>query len=501
MIEDGYKYVDKTDLIYKMVNQGKAYFLARPRRFGKSLLCSTIGAYFEGRRDLFAGLAVEQLEAEWIKYPVIRIDLNAERYLEIEDVHQILEKNLRFYEEIYGRKEGYVSYASRFHALIRGAAQQTGRKVVILIDEYDKPLTATMTQPDLHEQVKSALKSFYEVLKSADEHLRFTLITGVSKFSQVSLFSSLNHLEDISLLARYSTVCGLTETELFESYSSEIAEFAQSENLEMDEFRQKFKNWYNGYRFAANAPGVYNPFSTIHAIKHGVFREYWFNTATPTFLMDTIKRWQYPIPNLERIEATETQMMQLDAEGNHLTALLYQTGYLTIGSYDRALRMFELVIPNLEVREGLYSGLLDYFGSHQKAESGSYLAQMIRGLNSGDVEKCLQGLRSFLSGIPYQLKIPLEAYYHSLFYAVFSLVGTRIQAEVCVYGGRVDAIVSTEAGHFVFEFKFNQSPQIALDQIAAKGYAQHLVGLDKPLCLVGLNMVQDVGLEWEISTK
>jgi hypothetical protein len=498
MINEGYKYVDKTDLIYKMANEGSAYFLSRPRRFGKSLLCSTLGAYFEGKKELFSGLKIESLEEDWKVYPVIRIDLNAEQYRSIADLHQILEKNLRYFEDVYGKKEGFDSYSSRFHALIRAASEQSKSKVVVIIDEYDKPLNSTLHLPEAHESIKSLCKSFFEVLKSTDEYLRFTFITGVSKFSQVSLFSSLNHLNDISLDVRYATICGLTENELYENYAEEFASFAAVQNQEIFELKDDFRKWYNGYLFHPKAIGVYNPFSTVNALDCLEFREYWFNTATPTFLLESIEKYEFPIPNLEKIEAEASQMMKLDIDGNNIVALLYQTGYLTIESYDFDLRIYSLKIPNLEVRNGLYKGLLDYFGSFQKAEGGSYLIQMIKGLNSGDIEKCMMGLQSFLSGIPKNLKISREAYYHSLFYTIFSLVGTRIQVEVLVGGGRADAIVQTAAGIFVFEFKFEKSTQIALEQIHAKGYHKPFMGLEKPITLVGLNFRNDSYLEWQI---
>ena len=497
MIEDGYKYVDKTDLVYKMTNEGKAYFLSRPRRFGKSLLCSTLGAYFDGRKELFSGLKIEGLEEDWKTYPVIRIDLNAKDYSQgLEYLFEILQSNLNVVYEKYEILREDLDLSGQFQNCLRKIYQKTGKKVVVLIDEYDKALNSTLHLPELHNQIKSTLKAFYEVLKSADEYLRFTFITGVSKFSQVSLFSSLNHLNDISLDVRYATICGLTEGELYENYAEEFESFAQVQNQELNELKEDFKKWYNGYLFHPKAVGVYNPFSTVNALDCLEFREYWFNTATPTFLLQMIEKYEFPIPHLEKIEAEASQMMRLDIDGNNIIALLYQTGYLTIQSYDSITRTYELKIPNLEVRNGLYAGVLDYFGTHQQAESGSYLVQMIKGLNSGDVEKCMLGLQSFLSGIPKLLKISREAYYHSLFFTIFSLVGTRIQVEVLVSGGRADAIVQTPAGIFVFEFKYEKTPQKALDQIHQKGYHKPYMALGRPLYLIGLNFKEGNGLEW-----
>ena len=497
MIEDGYKYVDKTDLVYKMANEGKAYFLSRPRRFGKSLLCSTLGAYFDGKKELFSGLKIESLEDEWKAYPVIRIDMNAKYYDEgIHKLQSHLYEQLRVNYEKFDLEFDAEDVSDQFHRLIRHISQKTHAKVVVLIDEYDKALNATLQLPELHNEIQSTLKAFYEVLKSADEYLRFTFITGVSKFSQVSLFSSLNHLNDISLDVRYATICGLTEDELYHNYAEEFESFAQVQNQELEELKDDFKKWYNGYLFHPKAVGVYNPFSTVNALDCLEFREYWFNTATPTFLLQMIEKYNFPIPNLEKIEAEASQMMRLDIDGNNIIALLYQTGYLTIQSYDREAQIYQLKIPNREVSKGLYSGVLEYFGVYQKAEGSSYLMQMIKGLNSGDVEKCILGFQSFLSGIPKNLKISREAYYHSLFYTIFSLVGTRIQVEVLVSGGRADAIVQTSTENFVFEFKYDKSAQMALDQIHSKGYHKPLLGLDKPMYLIGLNFVNEQGLEW-----
>ena len=265
MIEEGYNYVDKTDLIYRMTNEGSAYFLSRPRRFGKSLLCSTLGAYFDGRKELFSGLKIAELEEDWKEYPVLRLDLNAEKYESIDSLEKILEDHLQAWEEQYSCPKIIESYSRRFARVIQFAHQKSQTKVVVLIDEYDKALNSTLHLPELHNEIKSTLKAFYEVLKSTDEYLRFTFITGVSKFSQVSLFSSLNHLNDISLDVRYATICGLTENELYENYSQEFESFAQVQNQELAELKVDFRKWYNGYLFHPKAIGVYNPFSTVNA--------------------------------------------------------------------------------------------------------------------------------------------------------------------------------------------------------------------------------------------
>ena len=363
---DGYLYVDKTALMWTMANIGKPFFLSRPRRFGKSLLISTFEAYFKGRRDLFTGLAVEQLEKKWEEYPVLHLDLNAEKYDSPDRLDAILSNQLTQWEAIYGRGEDETTLSSRFLGVIRRASEQAGRGVVVLVDEYDKPLLQAIQNEPLLDSYHSTLKAFYGVLKSADRYLRFAFLTGVTKFSQVSVFSDLNQLNDISLNYDFSTLCGITREEFLANFEPEIAALSQANDINTKEVVETMTRQYDGYHFHPNGEGVFNPFSVLNAFFSKEFGNYWFQTGTPTFLVELLKESDYDLRLLmDGIETAASAFTEYRADRKNPIPLIYQSGYLTIKDYDREFRLYRLGFPNDEVRYGFLNFLLPIlYGSH-----------------------------------------------------------------------------------------------------------------------------------------
>jgi hypothetical protein len=350
--EDGFLYVDKTALVYRLVNEGKVYFLSRPRRFGKSLLCSTLGAYLEGRRDLFAGLAIEGLETEWRTYPVLRLDLNAEQYNAPERLVSLITRHLERWEAQYQVAKIADTIAARFQAVIEQAHLACGQRVAVIIDEYDKPLLATLDNPALNHELRQILKPFFGSLKSSDAHLKFVFITGVTKFGQVSVFSDMNQLQDLSLHPDYATLCGITKPELLATFGPELAALAQTQGLAPDACLAAVRRQYNGYRFEENAPTVYNPFSTLSVFSSKKFADYWFQTGTPTFLVDLLKAADTDLREIEGVQLGSGDFADYRADPDRPLPVLYQSGYLTIKAYDPEIRAYTLGFPNDEVRHG-----------------------------------------------------------------------------------------------------------------------------------------------------
>ena len=387
---DGYLYVDKTALMWTIANIGKPFFLSRPRRFGKSLLISTFEAYFKGRRDLFTGLAVEQLEKKWEEYPVLHLDLNAEKYDSPDRLDAILSNQLTQWEVIYGKGEDETTLSSRFLGVIRRASEQAGRGVVVLVDEYDKPLLQAIQNEPLLDSYRSTLKAFYGVLKSADRYLRFAFLTGVTKFSQVSVFSDLNQLNDISLNYDFSTLCGITREELLANFEPEIAALSQANDMSTEEVVETMTRQYDGYHFHPNGEGVFNPFSVLNAFFSKEFGNYWFQTGTPTFLVELLKESDYDLRLLmDGIETAASAFTEYRADRKNPIPLIYQSGYLTIKGYDEEFGMYRLGFPNREVEEGFVRFLLPYYANVNKVESGVRLRYIWKNPNTGIAEEIL----------------------------------------------------------------------------------------------------------------
>jgi len=469
--DDGYLYVDKTEMIYKLVSTSNPYFLSRPRRFGKSLLLSTIKAYFEGRKDLFEGLAISELETKWEQYPILYFDLNAEKYDSIECLEDILSRNIALMEKNYGKGDQTITLSGRFEAIIRQAYEKTGKRVVVLIDEYDKPLLNSILNDELSKEFRTLLKAFYGVLKSSGQYLRFLFLTGVTKFAQVSVFSDLNQLTDISHKIDYSTLCGISKKELLQCFTPELKKLAQKQEIEYEEVIERLKKHYDGYHFADNAEGMFNPFSLLNALKFSDFGNYWFQTGTPTYLVELLKESNYDLRRLiEGIELKSSAFTEYRAEANNPIPMIYQSGYLTITAYDKKYDLYTLNFPNEEVRYGFIEFVLPYYTAVTNDESGFHIANFCKDLEAGQTEAFMQRLKVFFAKIPYELNNENEKHYQAIFYVIFTLMGQYIDAEVRSADGRADAIVKTKDCIYVFEFKLNGTAEDAIKQIDEKDY-------------------------------
>lgn len=492
--KNGYLYVDKTAMMYRIANEGKTYFLSRPRRFGKSLLLSTFEAYFLGKKELFQGLAVEGLENEWKQYPVMHLDLNAEKYTTPEALSLFLNTQLFQWEALYGKGTGEESLATRFAGVIQRAYEKTGRQVVVLIDEYDKPLLQALLDAPLMEEYRRTLKAFYGVLKSADRYLRFVLLTGVTKFAQVSVFSDLNQLNDISLKPPYATVCGITKQELIDTFTPEIARLGEQNELSYDETVEKLTAMYDGYHFGVNTPGMFNPFSLLNVFDGERFDNYWFQTGTPTYLADLLKQSNYDLRLLiDGVEVGASAFSEYRADVNNPLPMIYQSGYLTIKDYDKEVKLYTLGFPNNEVRYGFLEFLVPYYTEVSDDETGFHIAKFMRELRAGDVDAFMERLKVFFAGIPYELNDNTERHYQVIFHIVFTLMGQFIQSEVRSARGRADAVVQAKDAIYVFEFKLNGTAEAALKQIEEKGY---LI----PYGLDGRRLVK-IGVDFDKETR
>lgn len=470
---EGYIYVDKTSFVWKIANLGKPYFFSRPRRFGKSLLISTFEAYFEGRKELFEGLAISQMEEKWEKHPVLHLDLNARKYERPEDLTAMLNQYLEKWEAIYGSEKQDRACEERFEYIIRRANEQTGKGVVVLVDEYDKPLLQAMYNPELMEAYRTTLKAFYGVLKSADKHLRFVFLTGVTKFSQVSVFSDLNQLNDISLDYDSGTLCGITHEELVTNFDPEIESLAKFNGITKEEAIEQLTRQYDGYHFHPAAEGVFNPFSVLNAFYKREFGNYWFQTGTPTFLVKSLQEVDYDLRTLmDGVEATALTFSEYRAESKNPIPLIYQSGYLTIKEFDRRFGMYTLGFPNDEVRYGFLNFLVPFYTPITDDEKGFYIGKFINELEKGEIDAFMQRVEAFFADFPYELNDKTERHYQVVVYLIFKLMGQFTQAEVHSAKGRADAIVQTPDYVYVFEFKLNGTAEEALQQINDKGYAE-----------------------------
>ncbi len=468
--DNQFLYVDKTALVYELANSGGCYFLSRPRRFGKSLLISTFEAYFKGQKELFEGLAIEQLEKDWITYPVLHIDLNAEKFDAPEQLDALLSNQLTQWEEIYGKGEDETTLSLRFKGVIRRAAEQTGHPAVVLVDEYDKPLLQSLHKEALHSAYKDTLKAFYGVLKSADQYLRFYLLTGVTKFSQVSVFSDLNQLNDISMDKRYNEICGLTWQEIADNFEPELKELAEDNDLTPEETRETMTRLYDGYHFMFGQEGIFNPFSVLNVLDRSQFDNYWFKTGTPTFLVELLKKTDYDLRDIDGVQMAVDGFADYRADVQRPIPVIYQSGYLTIKDYDKEFRLYTLGFPNEEVKYGFLSFIVPFYTAIPSTESPFYISRFVIELESGDVDAFMERLRAFFADIPYELNDKTERHYQAVFYLVFKLMGQFTEAEVRSARGRADAVVKTRDYIYVFEFKLDGTVEEALRQIDDKGY-------------------------------
>ena len=483
-----YVYVDKTELVYKLVSTSNPYFLSRPRRFGKSLLLSTMEAYFLGKRDLFKGLAIERLEKEWDTHAVLHLDLNAEKYDSSERLHDMLEFQLRGWEETYGTGGKGITHSGRFMEIIQKAYEKTGRGVVVLIDEYDKPLLNSFQDEDLQRSFRDTLTAFYSVLKSADQWLRFVFITGVTKFAQMGIFSNLNQLVDISLTRPYATLCGITLEEIEATFEPEIEQLMESHDLPRKELLERLTCRYDGYRFSpGNVPRMFNPFSLLSVMTFHDFGNYWFATGTPTFLAEMLKKTDFDPRELDGIEVSAASLSDDRANINNPVPMIYQSGYLTIKAYNEEFQIYMLGFPNDEVKYGFLNFVTPFYTPVAETETSFYIGKFIRELREGDPDAFLTRLRAFFAGIPYELNDRTERHYQTVFYLVFKLMGQFSEVEIRSAKGRADAVVKTADYIYVFEFKLDGSADQALAQIDDRGYLIPYTVDGRKLVKIGVN--------------
>ena len=481
-------YIDKTEYIHRLVHADSKYiFLSRPRRFGKSLLTSTLEAYFQGRKDLFKGLAMDLLETEWTEYPVLRFDMSLGKHMEKEQLERYLSSQLELMEHKYGILTESPDANIRLTNLIRRAYEQTGRQVVVLIDEYDAPLLDVVHEEKNLPVLRNIMRNFYSPLKACDPYLRFVFLTGITKFSQLSIFSELNNIKNISMLPEYAAICGITEEEMATQMDEDLDILAGRMGISREEVVQKLKDNYDGYHFTWPSPDIYNPFSLLNAFVTGRLDSYWFGSGTPTYLIEMLNRFGV-LPS--KIGGNEVVAADFDAPTERMesiTPLLYQSGYVTIKGYDEMFQIYTLDIPNAEVRIGLMRSLIPYYVTRDTQSTNTTVVNLARALVRGDMDGMLYLLQTFLSTVPYCDRTDYEGHYQQMLYIIFSLLGAYVDVEVRTPMGRVDMVMRTSTTLYVVELKLNQSAEAAMQQIDLKNYPEHFALCGLPVVKVGIN--------------
>ena len=498
-------YVDKTALMYRLVTQGNHYFLSRPRRFGKSLLLTTLKYYFEGRRDLFEGLAVEQLETEWKRYPVFLFDMSFNKNLDVHSLNKMLDWILRDYEQRYDiTPMPDDTHANRVSTLIRVAHERTGLPAVVLIDEYDAPLLDVLEDDVKMEEMRGIMRGFYSPLKAMASHLRFVLLTGVTKFSQLSIFSELNNLKNISMLPQYDALCGITREELLTQLKPGIEALAQYVGTTFDGAVQLLKEYYDGYHFSEGMTDIYNPFSLIQALQYGKVEPYWFESGTPTWLIGQMRRFRAELPDLEAIEVPTARFDRPTEKNESIVPLLYQSGYLTIKGYDQRRDAYMLGLPNKEVRRGLGEALTFYSSSHDAIYNRDYLRTAYFDLEDHliGIDEFMDKLDTFYRSIPYDISNDNERHFQAIFYATIAGFGADIMAEDRTSNGRADIVIRMPQDIYVVEMKYGKSVDDAMSQLHVKDYAAKFAEDSRPVHLLGINIATDTrGVDgWRLET-
>lgn len=491
--KDGYLYIDKTALVYQLANTGSYYFLSRPRRFGKSLLLSTLEAYFEGKKELFTGLAIEHLEKDWLQYPILHLDLNTQEYKSVDSLKEKLDIALTGWEKECGAEAVEKSLSTRFEGVIKRTSQKKGQRVVILIDEYDKPMLQAIGNPELQEAYRSLLKSFYGALKSTDGYIKLAFLTGVTKFGKVSVFSDLNNLMDISMDDRYVELCGITEKEIHTYMEKSLLELGKAQNMPYEAACRKLKERYDGYHFTEDSIGLYNPFSLLNTFAKRKFGDYWFETGTPSYLVELLKHTHYDLYEMANTETDADVLNSIDAASKNPIPVIYQSGYLTIKEYDSEFGIYKLGFPNLEVEEGFVKYLLPFYTSISASKTPFEIGQFVREVRNGDYDAFFQRLQSFFADTPYEMiagqkpERDTELHYHNVLFIVFRLVGLYTKVEYHTSNGRIDLVLQTDRYIYVMEFKLNGTAEDALRQINEKQYALPFLKDGRKLFKVGVN--------------
>ena len=488
IIEDDMLYIDKTEYIWKMTHLSKYIFLSRPRRFGKSLLVSTLQAYFEGRKELFKGTYIETVEKEWTEYPVLRFDMSMGKHMEKEQLERYIGNRLVEYEQKYGITNPATDNNDRFTALIQAAYQKTGKKVVILIDEYDASLLDVVHEDTTLPVLRNVMRNFYSPLKASDPYLQFVFLTGITKFSQLSIFSELNNLKNISMRPDYAGVCGITEEEMLTQMSDYIDDFAEAQQISREEAIEGLKRQYDGYHFTWPSPDVFNPFSLLNAFQDHDYTNYWFGSGTPTYLIEMMRKFHTLPADLTRMEGSADDF---DAPTENMTTimpLLYQSGYITIKEYDQTFRSYTLGMPNKEVRIGLTKALVPAYVTTNTLMVNNTARNMARCLVRDDIEGMLRLLQTFLGTVPYCNEANSEGHYQQVLYIIFTLLSDYfVDVEIHTPTGRVDVVMKTAKALYLFELKLNKSAEAAMRQIDLKDYASKFALSGLPIVKVGIN--------------
>ena len=500
IINEGYTYVDKTELIYKLVHEGSYYFLSRPRRFGKSLLMSTLEAYFSGKRELFHGLAIDKLKKEWTVYPVLHLDLNTGKYDTKDSLFHVLDDFLCKLEATYGTFPSEKALELRFMGLIARIYEKTGKPVVILVDEYDKPLLQSINNKELQDDFRATLKAFYSALKTQDRYIRFALLTGVTKFGKVSVFSDLNNLTDISMDESYDTLCGITEEEMHRYFEESIQKLADRYDISYEEACARLKKRYDGYHFVEYGTGVYNPFSLLSTFRANKFGSFWFETGTPTFLVQLLQRENFYLPDLTQQQVSADMLNSIDAMDRNPIPVIYQSGYLTIKDYDEEFKVYTLGFPNEEVEEGFANYLLPYYAHTGSEGAPMYVRNFVLALRNGKPEEFMKRMQVLFADTDYKIVGNAELYFQNAFYIVTKLLGFYTEVERTISDGRIDMIVKTKDYIYIFEFKYDQSADTALQQIEDKGYAKPFATDGRKIVKIGVNFSREHRCidEWKI---
>lgn len=480
--------MDKTAEIYKLAKEGRYYFLSRPRRFGKSLLVSTMEAYFSGRKELFSGLAIEKLEAEWKQHPVLHLDLSGVSYTDESVLERVLSDKLAKWETLYGAVNTSDILGLRFKEVIEAAYNKTGNQVAILIDEYDKPIIDNLGNEPTLSHLRSTLQGFYSVMKSMDARIRFGFLTGVTKIGKMSVFSGLNNLNDISMIPDYVDICGVSESELHEYFDESISELSSVNEMSKEECYVKLKSMYDGYHFCEDSIGIYNPFSLLNTFQNKKFREYWFETGTPGFLVEVMRKTSFDVTTLENQTVDSTLMSNADAIFENPVPYLFQSGYLTITGYNDMFRLYQLGFPNQEVKNGFLNCLLKYYVPISPDMSGTTLIyQLWHSITEGNPKSFMQILSSLFANTSYQIQGETEKDFQYAMYIISALLGEYVQVERTTSNGRIDLIIQTKEFIYIFELKVNADADVALRQIAEKGYARPFEGDSRKLFKIGVN--------------
>jgi hypothetical protein len=489
IINGGFIYIDKTRYLYELVRYAAGvYFLARPRRFGKSLTISTLEEIFLGNKELFRGLFLYDSDYQWESYPVLRIDFSLHRIRNSEELEVRIKRHLSLLAQRYGVTLVEAPFDIQFEDLIlKLATTHNHQQVVILIDEYDKPIIDNLENLPEAERIRDTLKSFYTIIKAMDQYIRFAFITGISKFTRVGIFSGLNNLTDLTFNPRFATLIGLTEEEIKQALAPYITNLATAEGMTEAIFVEKMRQWYDGFCFVHGCENVYNPFSVLNLFYQQRFANYWFESGTPTFLIKLIQERGYDIRQLDRLELTELGFSTYEIEHLEIVPLLFQTGYLTIQGYDPTSQRYQLGYPNNEVQNSFLTYLLSAFSTVPKGFNEGHLWGLIDALTAHKLDEFFAVLKVFFANIPYDLHLAQEKYYQTIFYLVFRLLGIYTEAEVKTNDGRIDAVVELKTDIFLFEFKLDDSAKEALKQIKEHEYAQKYRGKGKPITLVGAN--------------